>query len=80
MRNHRKMIRAGKKSWTHLIPAESLEMLKVPVRCSELKLEIGKFKLTLTATRRPGKTERRPAAMPRTPDLWEITDRKYGGS
>jgi hypothetical protein len=41
MRNHRKMIRAGKKTWNHMVPANTLGVLEVPVKRTEITLEIG---------------------------------------
>lgn len=90
MINHRRMVKAGnrkfvkasRRTWTHLVPASTVQMLKVPVVHTELKLEIGKITITLAHEERPvipdAFKDNRPSRTPNpVQDLW-MTDGERG--
>jgi hypothetical protein len=53
MRNHRRLVRASRKSWEHMVPANTLNLLYVPVKRTVWTLEIGTVTLTMACQTRP---------------------------
>ena len=53
MMNHRRLVKASKKSWETMVPANTLKFLHVPVERTVWELEIGTVKLTVIHQTRP---------------------------
>lgn len=74
MMNYRKLIKASHRSWSTMVPANTVRFLHVPVRRTIWELEIGTVKLTVVHQSRPAVPEsfRESTKVPDlAPDLWK---------